>query len=499
MTRNLHWYEHIGLNIYSFGLSLASGIITPLLLPFLVVLYMPEAYKNTYVATVRIIGLAVAMMIQPIAGMLSDRSTLRWGRRRPFIFIGTVGNVLFLLIIWASTLFPRYGSGGLLETTFNFSAAYAVLILGIVLMQFSSNIGQSASQGLIPDLVPENQRGRSSGFKSVLELLPSFLAIGAGFIFSSKSLALVPKIGILVGIIIAGFVITMLITLVTARETPQKQAHERLSWEPVLRIVALTAIFVVITQVLVALVGASGRFLSARGFSINQQVWMVGIAGLVAMAVAIFVGVYLGAWVGIGEEAPRQKSFIWWVINRLMFLAAVGSVQGFAQYFLRDVIKVPNPVAITSILLGVVALFLMVSAIGGGYLSDRFGRKPLVAAAGGLAALGTLIILLSQGIPQVIVGGSILGLGTGLFFAANWALGTDLIPPNKAGRYLGISNLAGAGAGIVGAGIGGPMADFFNQLRPGLGYLVIFAIYTALFLISILTLTKVVLPKKQPA
>jgi hypothetical protein len=35
------------------------------------------------------------------------------------------------------------------------------------------------------------------------------------------------------------------------------------------------------------------------------------------------------------------------------------------------------------------------------------------------------------------------------------------------------------------------MADFFNGLRPGLGYLVIFALYGALFLLSVAALTRV--------
>jgi hypothetical protein len=35
------------------------------------------------------------------------------------------------------------------------------------------------------------------------------------------------------------------------------------------------------------------------------------------------------------------------------------------------------------------------------------------------------------------------------------------------------------------------MADFFNKLQPGLGYLVIFAIYGLLLLISAVTLVKV--------
>jgi MFS family permease len=74
---------------------------------------------------------------------------------------------------------------------------------------------------------------------------------------------------------------------------------------------------------------------------------------------------------------------------------------------------------------------------------------------------------------------------------ANWALGTDLVPPQEAGRYLGISNLAGAGAGIVGAGIGGFVADLLNMYKPGLGYFAIFACYAVLFLLSTLALVRV--------
>jgi MFS family permease len=169
----------------------------------------------------------------------------------------------------------------------------------------------------------------------------------------------------------------------------------------------------------------------------------------------------------------------------------VGSIQGYAQYFLSDVLGLPNAATMTTVLLAVVAVFLIPSALVGGHLADRVGRKRLVALSGLLGAGGTLLLLFSTGVPLVVISGCIIGVGAGLFMATNWALGTDLAPPAEAGRYLGISNLAGAGAGIVGAGIGGPMADFFNALRPGLGYLVIFGIYGALFLLSAVTLAKV--------
>jgi len=70
----------------------------------------------------------------------------------------------------------------------------------------------------------------------------------------------------------------------------------------------------------------------------------------------------------------------------------------------------------------------------------------------------------------------------------NWAMGTSLVPTTEAGRFLGISNLAGAGAGMIGAGIGGPVADYLNLTTPGLGYFAIFAAYAVLFALSVVSL-----------
>jgi MFS family permease len=100
----------------------------------------------------------------------------------------------------------------------------------------------------------------------------------------------------------------------------------------------------------------------------------------------------------------------------------------------------------------------------------------------------------------IYIGGLFIGAATGLFYTANWALGTELVPQGEAGRYLGISNLAGAGAGAVGAYIGGPIADFLTARVPsvpGLGYTLLFAIYGVLFLLSIVALAKVREPARR--
>ena len=490
--RKLRWYEHLSINSYWLGINIASGIITPLLLPYLVVQFMPPEYKNTYLATLRVVGLAVAMLVQPLAGMLSDRSTARMGRRRPYLLVSALLNVVFLAIIGLSPSFRASAMDGFFQSNLGVTTAYAVLLAGVVLLQFSSNIGQGAMQGLIPDVVPQDQRGRASGVKSVLELLPVFLVLFIGPLVDQG------LIWAVVGIIMAGFLITLLPTLFMVHEQPLTRRSQEPLREPALRLVALTVIFVGVTRAAIWLVSQAGQIVTDQNFALSTQIILVGIAGLIAMAGSIFLGVYFGAWVGIGGEARQQRPFIWWVINRLLFLAAVTSIQGFAQYFLRDVLNIPNAATMTTILLAVVALFLIPSAIFGGALADRIGHRKLVFYSGLVAALGTVLLIFSSSIVMVIVSGCIIGLSAGTFMATNWALGTNLVPAKDAGRYLGISNLAGAGAGIVGSGIGGPMADFFNHLQPGLGYLVLFAIYAALFLISSVTLRNVKSPAGVP-
>jgi len=490
MRTDKHWYELLGLNGYQLGLSMASNVISPLLLPALVLMFMPPEKKNTYTALVYVTGLAVAMFIQPVMGMWSDRSTARLGRRRPFIIWGALLNVVFLLVIGASLFFQQSPLNAFFHSTFGVTASLAVLLLGIILLQVSSNISQAGQQGLIPDVVQEYQRGRASGIKSVMEMIPAALVLAISPLLDKK------QFWVVIIILMAFYLLTMLWTVLSTKEIPLAEKQPRPVGRPVLRMLLLTVLFVGVTQLALWLVKSSTAWLPEATTSLWLRVLVVGLIGLLGMAGSIFIGVYFGAQVGIGAEARNQKSFIWWVVTRLMFLAAIGSTRNFAMFFVKDVLKVPNPATVTTYLTAVIFVFLLITSLLGGYLSDKMGRKKLLAAAGFLAFIGSMLLIFSRTIPMVMVAGAFLGLGTGTFMSANWALGTDLVPAKDAGRYLGISNLAGAGAGIVGSSIGGPMADYFNAIQPGLGYPVIFAIYGGLFLLSVLLLPKIVKTKE---
>jgi MFS family permease len=509
MMRKLRWHELITLNTFWFGSNLVSGTLTPLLLPYLVALFVPAEQKNTYYSYIRVSSLAVAMLVQPATGLLSDRSTHPAGRRRPYMLGGMVATVLFLGVIGASPAFmgePLQGPlfGGIL-------VAYLVLWAGVILFQSAANVTSGGALGLIPDLVPEDQRGVASGAKALLEFLPA-MVIAIGILLNDWLVeqewasayariwnSIPSQVMVIAAVLAGGYLLATLVTLLTVREQPLDEKPAGGVREPLMRLLALTTIFVATSQVAIRLVGLFGDQLARLGATIGIQVVAIGLAGLAAMAASVFVGVYLGAWVGIGQKARQQRSFIWWVVNRLLFLAGVGSIQSFALYFLGDVTGIANPAGATAQLLIVSAVFLVLAVLTGGYLADRIGRKPMVALSSLIAAAGTLVMLISKSVPSVLAGAGVLGMGAGAFMASNWALGTDLVPSDEAGHYLGISNLAGAGAGIVGAGIGGPLADAFNAFQPGLGYQVIFALYGALFLVSALVLFKVKVPEGAAA
>jgi Na+/melibiose symporter-like transporter len=345
---------------------------------------------------------------------------------------------------------------------------------------------------LIPDLVPEEQRGRASAVKSIFELIPIILLgltvskiVGAGHF----------DLGVV--IVGAAILVIMLLTMVLVKEKPITKKPDIPLMPALVRVLGMLAGIII-----GAVVGIMAGFLIGGLITLitwplfGQQTAInigVSIGGIAAMIVAVVGGVWAGTYVTLGKQVRKQPSFTWWVVNRLMFLAAITSIQGIALYFLMFAFNVNRDVgtSMNGTLMFVVGLCTLFSALPSGWLSDRIGQKRMVAIGGVLASLGTIILLVTVWVPNIAliyVGGIILGLSAGLWMTTNWALGTRLVPPQEAGRYLGISNLAGAGAGMIGAGMAGPIADFLNNRIPGLGYFAIFSGYAVLFLLSIVSL-----------
>jgi MFS family permease len=133
------------ISLFWVGLSTLWAGLNIVYLPDRVETLVGSANKGTFLGILLSAGLIVAIVIQPAMGGLSDRSTLRWGRRKPFMLLGSLVSALFLLLMSAVS-------------------TYALLFAVVILLQLASNSAHGPYQGIIPDLIPRNQRGRASGF-----------------------------------------------------------------------------------------------------------------------------------------------------------------------------------------------------------------------------------------------------------------------------------------------------------------------------------------------
>jgi len=146
------------LNAYWLGLSFMWNSLHVIILPAVLLNFVPETLKNTYLGLLTFAGLIIAMSVQPVSGWLSDRWQSRWGRRRPLMSLGTALDFIFLsFLAWA---------GGL-----------PMLAIGYIGLQFTSNIAHGPAQGLLPDQVPSAKMGAASGIRNLMDM--------AGLVISS--------------------------------------------------------------------------------------------------------------------------------------------------------------------------------------------------------------------------------------------------------------------------------------------------------------------------
>jgi len=483
MSRPLRWYDLITINIFFLALTTLSQT-NGLVFPLLVQNFVGEATKGARLGELRLWSLMVALLWQALMGMLSDRNTSHLGRRRPFILIGSLAMTVFIALTGVAA-----GMTGMAGFWFLFAIA--------VLQAVAANTAHGAQQGLIPDLVPDEQRGRFSAVKAVLEVpLPLILVS-----FTIARFISAGNLWLALGLAMAVLLVSMALTMLAPERPLPKEEAPPLDWAPILRLVAMAAVF---TAIILGL-GAAVRLLGDPLSAVTAPALLLPIAGLtgvLAIIIAVAVGVWISVRISIGTRAAQDNpSFTWWVVNRLAFFVGTTNLSTFAIYFLQARLglereKAAGPAAL---LMTVIGVFILLAAVPSGFLGDRFGHKRLVLISGLVAALGVVVVLLSPGMNVIYAGGSLIGIATGFFFTANWALGTRIVPQAEAGRYLGISNLAGAGAGAVGAYIGGPIADYVTARLPelpGAGYVLLFAIYGVMFLVSVVALRGVTAPER---
>ncbi len=404
------------LNAYWLGLSFMWNALHPIILPAVLLNYVPDEKKNTYLGLLTFLGLVIAMVVQPLSGAVSDGWKSHFGRRRPLMVFGTLFDFVFLSILaWA---------GGL-----------TWLFIGYIGLQLSSNVAHGPLQGLLPDMVPQTQLGVASSLKTFMDMFALVIAsLLAGRMIDPETRD--PTTIMLTVILLLA--VTASVTIFGVKEKPTG-AGERTDWQA----------------------------LSAQ-FHINF----------------------------------RENAAYWWlVLERAIFLLGIFGVQAFAQYYLQDVLRVPDPPKQTGDLLAILTISLVVLVLIGGWLTDKYGAKRILYIATFVAATGITLMVFARDMRSLFVFGSLLGAGLGLFLTSNWALANALVPEAEAGKYLGLTNLATAGSGAL-ARLEGPILDWLNHLWPGLwvGYKGLFLFGGIAIFLSLFILRKIELkPGKKPA
>ena len=133
--------------------------VVPILVPDQVatILGADASQKEGLSGSVVAAGAAVALVIAPVAGALSDRARSPLGRRRPFLIIGIAGTCLALLAM------VPFGPGSSLLL---YTAAFLNL-------QFWWNWAAGPYAGLIPDVVPAAGRATASAWMNVMSVFGS--------------------------------------------------------------------------------------------------------------------------------------------------------------------------------------------------------------------------------------------------------------------------------------------------------------------------------------
>jgi MFS family permease len=176
---------------FLFGYALAYfGALAATLAPVILTLQLKVAQLTAVSPEIALsvvlgIGALAAIVANPVFGRLSDRTTSRWGMRRPWL----VGGVLVALV-------------GLLVVAV--APSIAVMTVGWVVAQLGFAANLAVLIALLADHVPVHQRGTVSGLLGFAQAVATVVGLAAAtaLSWSNVGMFLVPGLLMLVGTVV---------------------------------------------------------------------------------------------------------------------------------------------------------------------------------------------------------------------------------------------------------------------------------------------------------
>ena len=324
---------------------------------------LDPAHKVADLGLITGITALLALITNPVAGALSDRTTSRFGRRRPWLFVGGLVSALALGLMLSGQSVLAIG-------------------LGWGFFQVSSNFILAALSAIVPDQVPDGQRGGVSAI-----------------------VGLALTVGNIVGAILIG---------------------------QVLKTAALSYA-VVIALVLVVFIGYT--------LILREKVLPKG--AVPSFHLRSFLKNF---WVNPLDHPDFGWAWLTRFLTILGYFLAFGYFTYYLQDVIHYTRLFPGQSVVqgTSTVTIIMTLVSLVSTLAGGFLSDRFHRRKIfVFIASAVMAVGLLSIAIIPTWTSLLAGAATLGLGFGMYTAVDLALITQVLPSaNNRAKDLGIINIA---------------------------------------------------------
>jgi MFS family permease len=354
---------------FMLALTLANSVlymcyigIGGLLLPLQISTIDP-AHKVVNLGIVTSIAVLLALIGNPLAGALSDRTASRFGRRRPWIFVGAIVSAFALIIMLSAQ-------------------SIAMIFIGWAAFQLFSNFILAALTAIVPDQIPEAQRGTVSGIVGLATSVGSIIgSIIIGIVIKSPG----PSYLLLTVLLL---VILVPYSIFLREKTLPKESVQKF------RVGAFLKNF----------------WVDPRKHPDFAWAWLTR-----------FIPVF-GYFLGTG--------YLFYYLQDAVHYARLFPGQGVEQG--------------VSLLTIVSTLVAIVFTLVGGILSDRLKRRKIfIVLANLILAAALFVFAFVPSWPVLLTTTALLGIGFGMYIAVDAALVTLVLPSaNNRAKDMGIVNIA---------------------------------------------------------
>jgi MFS family permease len=199
-----------------------------------------------------------------------------------------------------------------------------------------------------------------------------------------------------------------------------------------------------------------------------------------------------------GPARPRPRTGLWRVFREhpdfawawgTRFLVQLGNALGtlYLLYFLTDRVRLADPDTGLLIMILLYTAGMVATAVLGGRLSDRSGRrKVFVVWSGVVIAVAALLLAIWPTWPVALVASVLLGAGYGVYLAVDTALITQVLPAAvDRAKDLGVINIATAAPQVLGPAIAAPLVTHLG------GYSTLYALTAVVTLLGAVMVVRI--------